>query len=521
MPNGWRQQCWTCFDVSDSVCAKIESIVADGHASYCVYQHEICPSTHKRHLQGFTIFKKQTTFQRTARLFGLEGTTNLHVEKLRGTIVEASDYCKKDESRVPGTLYYESGPCPMKSGDQGKRNDLVDVCEEINNGVPMRDVALRHPSTYVRLHKGLAAYKLILAPQRTHHTVSLILYGASDAGKTHWVRKAYPDALWITKGAYSLWWDAYDNHQVVVFDEFNGGMMSLTWFKLLIDKSPLHLDAKGSMRNINPALVIFISNDAPSEWYSKDLMHGEHEKAFLRRLHVIIRVDQLIGLHGAKLPRYRAKCEKMFLPYDFYVGDVFRLDSLSSVQSAEFFNSDTSELRRAELSTYLTPGHEFKIGSGGVILSPPTYLTWESHVSSQLEGLCCYAFGCKEFAAGVTPPLNDDMSAPAVTMVPVTRRQVDNPTSHGAPIHPFQTLPSAFNAVTTVVTSPSAAAASIDDSSAGLRILASASQKSTPPFTLSRSSPKKRRCPYIDDEAECSDSDSEASRSSSSSSSSH
>jgi len=521
MPNGWRQNCWTCFDVSDSVCAKIESIVADGHASYCVYQHEICPSTHKRHLQGFTIFKKQTSFKEIRRLFGVEDGVSLHVEKLRGTIVEASDYCKKDESRVPGTLFYESGPCPVKSGEQGKRNDLLSCAEDINNGMSMRDVAVLHPSTYIRNHKGLAAYKSLISAPRTNHTVSLIIYGASDAGKTHWVRKAYPDAIWMNKGANSLWWDQYDDHKVVVFDEFNGGVMSLTWFKLLIDKSPLHLDAKGSNRNINPALVIFLSNDAPSEWYSKDLMHGEHERAFLRRLHVIIRIDQLTGLYGAALPRYRAKCEKMFLPYDFCLGDEFRLDSLSCAQSAEFFNSDTTEVRRTELTSHLTRGQEFQVGSGGVIMSPPTYLTWESHVSSQLEGLCCYAFGCKEFAAGVTPPLNDDMSAPAVTMVPVTRRQVDNPTSHGAPIHPFQTLPSAFNTVTSVVASPSAAAASIDDSSAGLRILASASQKSTPPFTLRRSSPKKRRCPYIDDEAECSDSDSEASRSSSSSSSSH
>jgi len=104
-------------------------------------------------------------------------------------------------------------------------------------------------------------------------------------------------------------------------------------------------------------------------------------------------------------------------------------------------------------------------------------------------------------------------------MVPVSRRQVDNPTSHKAPIHPFQTLPAALNTRVDYVpaTSPSAAAASIDESAVGLRILASASAKRPTPFTLKRTK-RARRCPYIDDEAECSDSDSEATHSSSSSS---
>lgn len=519
MVNGWKQNCWTCFDTSDKVIAAVESVVADGHASYCVYQHEICPTTHKHHLQGFTIFKKKMSFKALRLLFGVEDGKSLHVEKLRGTIVEASDYCKKDDSRKPGTVYYESGPCPVKSGDQGKRNDLLSACEDINNGMAMKDVALLHPSTFVRLHKGLATYKSVTSTPRVGHTVSLIIYGASDAGKTHWVRNAYPNAIWMSKGANSLWWDEYDDHAVVVFDEFNGGVLSLSTFKRLIDKSPLSLCAKGSVRNIKPALVIFLSNDAPSEWYSKDLMHGEHEKAFNRRLHVIIRVDQLIGLHGAKLPRYRAKCEKMFLPYDMNIGTSFRFDSLSCDQSAEFFNSGTTEARRETLTSFLTRGQESKARSGGVIMTPPTYLTWESNVSSQLEGLTCYAFGCKEYAAGVTPPLNDDMSAPTLTMVPVSRRQVDNPTSHNAPIHPFQTLPAALNTRVDYVpaTSPSAAAASIDESAVGLRILASASTKRPTPFTLKRTK-RARRCPYIDDEAECSDSDSEATHSSSSSS---
>jgi len=422
--------------------------------------------------------------------------------------MEASNYCKKDDSRKPGTVYYESGPCPTQG--QGKRTDIAEAITDINNGMTMKDVAVLHPATFIRMHTGLEKYKRIIAPSRTHHTVSMCIYGASDAGKSHWVRKAYPDALWMAKDANALWWDEYDDHKVVVFDEFNGGVMSLTWFKRLIDKTPLQLAAKGSKRNINPALVIFLSNDPPSEWYSSDLLHGEHKKAFERRLHVIIRVDQLIGLHGAQLPRYRAKCEKMFLPYDMNIGETFRFGTLSCAESAELFDSATSELRRTELKA------KVQGQSGGVIMSPPTYLTWESNVSSQLEGFACYAFGCKEYAAGVVPPLNDDMTAPTLTMVPVSRRQVDNPTSHKAPIHPFQTLPAALNTLVTYVpeTPPSAAAASIDDSSAGYRILDSAAQKSPlatkkrTPFTLKRTN-KRRRCPYIDDEAECSDSDSD------------
>jgi len=517
MPNGWRNICWTCFDLSDKAINAIQSVVADGHASYCVYQHEECPTTHKRHLQGFTIFKKQTSWTQVRTLFNLEDKGKIHLEKMRGSILEASNYCKKDESRVPGTLIYESGPCPTKSGDQGKRNDLDDVIEALDAGASLRDIANNHPRTYVRNYKGIAQLKHIRSKPRNFQTMSMVIYGASNSGKSYWVRETYPNALWLTKGATNMWYDDYDDHQVIVFDEFNGGAMPLSAFKRLIDATPLTLDAKGSQRNVKPALVIFLSNDAPSEWYSPELLRGAHKVAFERRLHIIIHVTQQIGLNDEQLQRYRCRMEKCFQPFDTLLAEGYAFDSLSHDESLEYLASSTPEGRRLELTTNLTGGRKFEVGSGGVILSPPTFSTFEPNVTSQLNYLGVFVFSTKDIPAATYPTF-----LPSPQLEPRETRQVSNP--KGSPIYPFQALPASFATRTTyapaVLQKDPTDLPEQDDMLSGLDTDRLSTASAALP-SLKRTKTRHRRGnPYIDDEAECSDDDSSADLHTSTSSSS-
>lgn len=496
--------------MSPDVEAAIQAVVSEGLAEYCVFGRETCPKTGKQHLQGYTYFKKQTSWAQVYKLFK---TKEIHLEKSAGSPEENRTYCVKEKD------FWESGDLPVKKGEQGKRNDLLEVCNKLKQGAKLVEIAIDHPTTFVRNHKGIGAWKAAISPKREKHTISLVIYGASDSGKTHWVRSTFPGALWLTKGATSLWFDEYDDHDVIVFDEFCGGVMSLTWFKRLIDKTPLTLDAKGSSRNINPALVVFISNTPPEEWYSAEVLTGAHRDAFNRRLHMVIRVDQLVGLLDEKLPRFRCRMEKAFLPFDCSLNPQWRLGDLSCDDSLTVLSSSTLTHRREDLLK-LSGVQKFKVRSGGVILSPPTFLSWEDNVTPQLNKLVGFVFGQEGVSAGVDPEPSGLVSFTPGAMLVVESRQVSNPPARI--VRPDQVLPPAFSTKRTYqaavstdsATCPLESATPVDTT---VTRCAALTKNAAP---LKRTRIRRKKCIYIDDEAECSDDDSDSDNSHESSSSS-
>eukprot|EP01082_Thalassiosira_pseudonana_P003648 g3616.t1 g3616 contig12:2426824-2427780(-) len=83
---------------------------------YILYGHETGDSG-TPHLQGLLILKSRMRFNQVKDLLGF----SLHLEVMKGTVQQASDYCKKDGDWV------EFGECPAVT--QGKRTDL-DECVE-------------------------------------------------------------------------------------------------------------------------------------------------------------------------------------------------------------------------------------------------------------------------------------------------------------------------------------------------------------------------------------------------------
>ncbi len=73
--------------------------------SYIVWQLESCPDTHREHVQGYL------ECERTRHASWLKNniSATAHFEVRRGTALEASNYCKKEDSRVHGCGPFESG----------------------------------------------------------------------------------------------------------------------------------------------------------------------------------------------------------------------------------------------------------------------------------------------------------------------------------------------------------------------------------------------------------------------------
>lgn len=124
-----KDYCFTVFGKDDA------QLVPDGHDSiysmstefsiertpkfdpttmhYLVYQKETCPTSGRRHLQGFVQFTTRHRIQGAQAALGLP--KDVHMESRRGSAVDASNYCKKCSKHEKYL-----GDCPQCT-DNGER----------------------------------------------------------------------------------------------------------------------------------------------------------------------------------------------------------------------------------------------------------------------------------------------------------------------------------------------------------------------------------------------------------------
>lgn len=123
-------------------------------AEYLVFGKEV-GANGTPHLQGYICFAQVKTFLQARNLIGIRA----HIERKRGTVDEAADYCKKDGD------FEEFGALPIIAGNGGKFNKFVTWVKQFydENGRPAteKEIALEYPSLFVmyghKLHQ-LAKY---------------------------------------------------------------------------------------------------------------------------------------------------------------------------------------------------------------------------------------------------------------------------------------------------------------------------------------------------------------------------
>lgn len=258
--------------------AALDRSMADGKVLYYVFQPEACPRTGRNHLQGYVEFSNPTGF-RAIQTTVLDAN-HAHLEARKGTSREASDYCKKPETRI-GLEYYEAGVL----SSPGKRSDLLAICEEVRRGKSIRQIAESDPVTFVRNCRGIARLDELLNPPRDRPAPRvLFLHGPTGVGKSRAIREAlknFGSVHWARDNAKKLWFDGYTDQQLVVFDEFIGESPIQDVLRLL-DRTPLRLEIKGGGVCIRASWFVFSSNRSPDELY-RELGPATHE-AWLRRV---------------------------------------------------------------------------------------------------------------------------------------------------------------------------------------------------------------------------------------------
>lgn len=270
--------CFTLNNPTDAELSGLRGLGSDNKScKYLVIGNEQGESG-TPHVQGFVVFKRRNRLD-TVKL--LLGNNRTHLEPMRGTHKQASDYCKKDGDFTEyGTL-----PEPRKSAK------LSDAIERLYDTRSLHDVAKQYPETFVRHGRGLislAQFGGIYTP-RANKTYVTVFIGAPGVGKS---RRAFEAASTIGRIYYKPngeWWDGYDGQEAVIFDDFYGNYPFHDLLKCL-DRYPHKVAVKGAFAEFIPKEIFITSNRCPSTWYNWEKV-GEAQ-ALYRRIDKYTRITE-------------------------------------------------------------------------------------------------------------------------------------------------------------------------------------------------------------------------------------
>lgn len=234
-------------------------------ATYYVIGLETCPTTGRQHNQGFVHFSNARSYKAVCKLLPA-----VHVEPAKGTIQEASEYCKKENN------YKEQGVCPS----QGKRTDLDEIREILKNTNSMaRVVEVAKSYQSVKMAEQILKYS---EKPRTWKPEVHWYWGPTGTGKS---REAYE---LLGEDCYTClstgrWFDGYDAHENVLIDDMRKDFMKFHELLRLLDRYAMRIETKGGTRQFLARKIIVTSCYHPAQMYET----REDVYQLIRRIDVV------------------------------------------------------------------------------------------------------------------------------------------------------------------------------------------------------------------------------------------
>lgn len=272
-----RRWCWTSYSND----LKIDESKID----YTVYQKEVCPSTGKEHLQGYTVCKKKCSLKTMKSIIG---DPKVHLESAKGNHRQCIEYCTKLASRAVGCAPVSIGNEACIS--QGKRSDLDEAIAFIkgNKCIKWLDLVEKWPGLCARYEKFLfetaEQFRNRIIKEdvgRKEMTNLVILTGKSGTGKTTYIKNEIKDVYW--KNEKNKWWDGYNGQENVCINDFtNTGEIKMIDFLTLCDHAPYKLEIKGGTVELKAKNIYLTTNLTDEELMSG--LREEHKKALERRI---------------------------------------------------------------------------------------------------------------------------------------------------------------------------------------------------------------------------------------------
>lgn len=257
--------------------------VSHEEVTYMIYGHETGASG-TPHLQGYLELDKRMSMKQVKKLFNVD---RMHLEPRRGTQAQAVEYCKKEENDI-----YERGAPARQAGRpaaNSQKNKILPYATDIKRS--LKEFA-EHPEATFHLLKHAKEYlALTESPRKRDDKPTVIwLWGSTGTGKT---RKACDMAddmglePFIKSGTYR-WFDGYDAHRFVIFDDFRDSQCEFGFLLRLLDRYPLRVEIKGGTRQWKPHTIVITSPMPPEETYKTMQQNDRYDKIqqLIRRIDI-------------------------------------------------------------------------------------------------------------------------------------------------------------------------------------------------------------------------------------------
>ncbi len=239
---------------------------------FIVFQQEICPTTRRKHYQGYVEFEKQVSMSSAKSVLGYD---HIHIERRRGNQSQAIEYSTKEDTRCGG---------PFSSGvrrTQGTSKQVHAWLGDIKDGnFDMKDFIETDPQCYMQYRNVLKEYHVLTQKVRKWVPEVYVFIGKTGTGKT---RKVYEDSPDIYVHPGGKWFDGYDGERDVLFDDFGPTYgISVTLLLRLLDRYPMTVEIKGGHINFAPRKIYMTSNLEIEEWWP--FIDNCHIEAVNRRI---------------------------------------------------------------------------------------------------------------------------------------------------------------------------------------------------------------------------------------------
>lgn len=253
---------------------------AFGCEVYFLYSEEICPTTGRKHFQGYIQLSKKQRFSRVTKIlpgihfrpaFRSYQENRNYIAKLRIVDLELA---RQDPVKYPYPhpyyLLHEGGE--LLSAGQGDRTDLDEMVSFCKTAKNVKEIIEKDGSKYCRYRQGFLDVHRRYQSVRTESPIVYWFYGPTGSGKS---RTAYEMAMAIDsdnepfrKNSQSKFWDGYDNQKVVIFEDFRYDQMPFSYLLQLLDRYPCLVDIKGTFAQFNSTHIFITCPQHPRQEYT-------------------------------------------------------------------------------------------------------------------------------------------------------------------------------------------------------------------------------------------------------------
>ena len=220
---------------------------------------------------------------------------NAHIEQRKGTRKQAFAYVTKTETRF-GEVF-GNGEIDITE-EQGKRNDIAEILQMIEDGASDNEIRKAYPSQFVRYSNSIARARQVIVESQFENTFRTLtvtyIYGSTGKGKTRYVMEKFGYTQVYRATNYAHPFDMYKGQKVIIFEEFRSSLKIEQMLNYL-DGYPLTLPARYGDKIACFDTVYIISNIPLNGQYTNiQTEQPETFNAFLRRIGYVWDCDRQI-----------------------------------------------------------------------------------------------------------------------------------------------------------------------------------------------------------------------------------